>query len=298
MRILITGASGQTGFEVIRYLYRNDTQNQLVAGVKNISTSKLIFIDFPKLEFVNFDFDNNETYLQALNKIDLVFLLHPPHIADTEKYFAQLIRKIQENGIKKILFLSVQGAEKSKMIPHYKIEKLILKSGIDYIFLRPSYFMQNLTNSFILDILQLRKIILPAGKARFNWIDMQNVGEVSAILLDQYDKYKNQAFEITGSENLNFDQVANLISTEIQYRIEYTNVNPIRFYNLKLKTGMIKGMILAMIILHFLPRFTRSPRISNFYEKLTGKKPVLLKEFIKRERSSFIEDDLHGKSHG
>jgi hypothetical protein len=44
---------------------------------------------------------------------------------------------------------------------------------------------------------------------------------------------------------------------------------------------------MIMLILHFLPRFQEEPKISTFYEDLTGKKPTTLSEFIKRERDEF-----------
>jgi len=61
----------------------------------------------------------------------------------------------------------------------------------------------------------------------------------------------------------------------------------LRFYNQKKKDGMASGMILVMILLHFLPRFQKEPGISDFYERLTGKKPTDLKTFIEREKKVF-----------
>jgi len=40
-----------------------------------------------------------------------------------------------------------------------------------------------------------------------------------------------------------------------------------------------------MIFLHFLPRFQKPPKISNQYEKFTGKKPTTLFEFLTREKN-------------
>lgn len=38
--ILITGATGNIGFEVIRFLTRIDSPNRIVAGVRNIEREK------------------------------------------------------------------------------------------------------------------------------------------------------------------------------------------------------------------------------------------------------------------
>jgi len=286
-RILITGAKGNVGIEVIRFLYKINSKYSIVAGVRNFETARQTLCEFPKLEFVEFDFEDTQTFNQALNNIESVFLLRPPNISDIEKYFKPLICKIKENSISKILFLSVQGVEKSSIIPHNKIERLIKEYHFDYIFLRVGYFMQNLTTTLLTDIQTKRKIILPAGKAKFNWIDVVNIGEAAAMLLNQFETYKNSAIENTGLENMNFIQVSASIKQSIGERIEYENSNPLRFYLIKKKDKMPIGMIAVMIMLHFLPRFQKEPAISEFYRKLTGKKPTLLSEFIKREQNYF-----------
>ncbi|MBE2188291.1 MAG: NmrA family NAD(P)-binding protein [Desulfobulbaceae bacterium] len=285
--ILITGATGNIGFEVIRFLYKNGTSHRIIAAVRNIEKAKIVFEEYPKLEYVHFDFEDSDTFANALTDIDKIFLLRPPHISDVDKFFKPLIAKIKESHINKIVFLSVQGAEKSKVIPHNKIERLIVENGLDYIFMRPSYFMQNLTTTLIDDIRNKREIILPAGNAKFNWIDIENIGELGAILLVKFADYKNQAYEITGLENKNFAEVTSLINRAIENQIRFTNVSPFAFYSIKKKEGMAAGMIIVMILLHFLPRFQKEPKISDFYERLTGKKPTNLATFIERAKNQF-----------
>ena len=286
-RILITGATGNIGMETIRFLYEKDTTNQVIAGVRDIDKAKKIFSKFPQLEFVTFDFEHVDTFENALENIDTIFLLRPPQISDIPTYFQPLIEKIKKKSIQQIVFLSVQGAEISKLIPHNKIEKLIQDSGIDHIFLRPAYFMQNLTTTLLKDIQFKRQIILPAGKAKFNWIDVVNIGETAAILLNDFVNHKNQSIELTGYENETFATVANLINEVVTDKIEYKNVNPFKFYRIKKNDGIPTGMIIVMIMLHLLPRFQKDPRISNSYEMLTGNKPSTLREFIYREKNIF-----------
>lgn len=286
-RILITGATGNVGMAIIRYLYMNCAEEQVVAGVRNISEAKKKFAENKKLEFVHFDFENPETFKQALENIDLVFLLRPPHISDVDRYFKPLIEAMRQARIHKVIFLSVQGAEKSKFIPHNQIEKLIMQTEIPFIFLRPSYFMQNLTTTLLKDIQEKRKINLPAGNAKFNWIDIENIGEAAAVLVGNFQEYSNRAIEITGYENKNLSEVVVLINKNTAIKAVYINSNPFRFYRIKKQEGIQKGMIMVMILLHFIPRFQKETRISDFYEKLTGKKPTGLIEFIKREKTKF-----------
>ncbi|MDZ7757757.1 NmrA family NAD(P)-binding protein [Rhodohalobacter sp.] len=291
-KFLITGATGNVGVEVIRYLMNPDHDHTIIAGVRNIEKAKEKFRNFSDLEYVSFDFEDPATFNDALQNVDSVFLLRPPHISDVETYFRPLIEKIKEKSVREILFLSVQGAEKSGVIPHNKIESLISEYNIDHIFLRPSYFMQNLTTTLLPDIREKGCIILPAGRAAFNWIDVKNIGEAAAIMLTRFSELKNQAYELTGYENANFYEVAELINRAIPGTVEYKNVNPVRFFWLKWREGMPPGKIVVMIALHFLPRFQQEPEMSDIYETLTGKKPASLAEFIEREKDEFEFSDV------
>ena len=285
--ILITGATGNIGQSMIRSLFSQGTQDHILAGVRNIKKARTIFADFPKLDYVEFDFEAQETFQPALTHIDTVFLLRPPHISDVDKFFKPLIAQLGESHVKQVLFISVQGVEASRVIPHNKIEAQIVASGLDYIFLRPSYFMQNLTTTLRSDIQNRHMVFLPAGNAKFNWVDIENIGEASALLIKKFDEYRNQAIEITGDENENFESVIKLVNEVTRGEIKYIDSNPLWYYVKKRQEGIGRGMIFVMILLHFLPRFQKAPRISAFYQTLTGKKTTTLKQFIEREKDAF-----------
>lgn len=287
-QILVTGATGNIGLEVIHYLSKLNSDYKILAAVRTIEKAKETFKNYPTLLYRQFDFENENTYSRAFEQIDILFLLRPPHISDVEKIFRPLLISAQKYGINKIVFLSVQGAEKSKLIPHNKMERLIQELKFQYIFVRPSYFMQNLTTSLLPEIINKQRITLPSGKAKFNWIDVKNIGEATANLLLQFDKYRNQAYELTGTENMNFGEVARLISKITGISIDFISINPISFYFRKKKEGVQSGFAMVMTILHFLPRLQAAPIISNNYQKLTGAVPTTLEEFIKREKEKII----------
>jgi len=148
--------------------------------------------------------------------------------------------------------------------------------------------MQNLTTTLYKDINQIQKIILPSFKAKFNWIDIQNIAETAAIILENFDNYKNQAYEITGDENENLYKIQDLFREILNLNIKYQNTNPLRFYFIKKQDKVQVPMIMVMIMLHFLPRFQQEPKISKFYEHLTNKKPTTIKQFLNREHLKLV----------
>lgn len=179
-KILITGATGNVGAETIKYLDVLRPSFDVIAGVRDISEN-IRTLHVSKL--VEFDFTNTNTFKPAFMDIDILFLLRPPQISDVNKYFKPLIDIAISSGIKHIVFLSVQGVQKSRIIPHYKIEKLIVESNIPYTFLRPAYFMQNFTGSLNKDLINKKLIYLPAGNTKFTLVDAADIGAVAAKVL-------------------------------------------------------------------------------------------------------------------
>jgi uncharacterized protein YbjT (DUF2867 family) len=288
-KILLTGATGNIGSEVIHYLLASDTEVEIIGAVRDIKSARKRFLDEKKLSFRWFDFEKIESFKSAFSDIDILFLLRPPHISQVEKIFRPLLQSAKKNGIEKVVFLSVQGAEKSKVIPHNKIEHLIKSNNFKYIFVRPSYFMQNLTTTLLPEILENQTITLPSGQAKFNWIDVKNIGEASAVLIKSFGKYQNKIYEITGTENKNFQEVTTIMTEITGTKFRFQNINPISFYFKKRKSGVPSGFAIVMTILHFLPRFQKEPMISNNYQKITGKQPTTLTEFMKREKQKMTE---------
>lgn len=288
-RVLITGATGNIGQEVVHYLQELNSEIEINAAVRDIERAKNgVFKSVHSLLYRRFDFENLECHSKAFEGMDTLFLLRPPHISDVDKVFRPLLSAAKTSGIKNVVFLSVQGAEKSAIIPHNKIEKIIRENRFNYIFVRPSYFMQNLTTTLLPEIVNYQTITLPSGNAKFNWVDVKNIGEATSQLIVQFDKYKNQAYEITGSENKSFAEVAKLLTKGTGKEISYKSLHPFGFYFKKKKEGVSSAFALVMTMLHFLPRLQEAPSISNTYHVLTKKNPTTIMEFIEREKELFM----------
>lgn len=285
-KILVTGATGNVGSALIHYLHASNSEFQIIAAVRNVDEAKTIFADYPNLAYRLFDFENAKLFEAAFRDIDLLFLLRPPQLSQVDEVFHPLLASAGKNEVKNLVFLSVQGAEKNKFIPHNKIERLIQKLGFNFIFVRPSYFMQNLTTALLPELLGKKTITLPAGRAKFNWVDVKNIGEATAALILEFEAYHNQSVEITGTENRDFYEVSELLTTVLGERIRYKSINPISFYFKKRKEGTQPGFAIVMTLIHFLARFQQKQKVSGRLRELTGREPTRLKEFMEREKDT------------
>lgn len=273
-KIMITGVSGHVGGAVLKYL--QGFEAEIYLGVRNVEKYKDRFRGVIIREL---DFENQETYVTALKDLDKVFLVRPPQITDVEGIFQPFIQSCKEAGVKHIVFLSLIGIEKNPIPPHHKIEKLIVGSSIPYTFIRPSFFMQNLIEPHGDDIIKYNELFIPAGKAKTNFIDTEDIGEIiSRVLVSE--EHKNRAYDITGSEIITYNQVA-LIMTKILGRtITYSKPSILKFYRHMRKRAYPKAQIFVMIFLYISTRLGMAKAYSDQAEKLLGRKPHTMEEFI------------------
>lgn len=278
-KVLITGATGNVGLEVLSSLEGSDHHLELFAGVRDMELGNEKLTNF-NIRKVVFDFMNADTFSTALGGIDILFLLRPPQISDVKKYFAPLFDTAIKASVKHIVFLSVQGVENSKIIPHHKIEKLIKESKIPYTFLRPAYFMQNFTTTLQNDLVKNHRIYLPAGQAKFTLIDVSDIGSVAAKVLIQPQNHINKSYELTNNETLTFTEMAKKISNGIGKPIQFISPNLLQFFLTKRKENMPTMLILVMIMLHYFPRFQKTPKTTEWVKIITGQEPKSFEDFV------------------
>lgn len=286
-KVLITGATGNVGIAVLDRLAAVNHSLKIYAGVRNLATEKVILSKYDA-ELVKFDFMDETTFLPGLQNCDILFLLRPPQISDVAKYFKPLIDNCLKAEVKHIVFLSVQGVESSSIIPHHKIEKLIVESKIPYTFLRPAYFMQNFTTTLRQGLIGKREIFLPAGNAKFTLIDAKDIGDFTAQVLSNIENHQNKAYDLTNNQKLTFGEMAKLLSTGLGVEIKYRSPNLVQFFIAKRKEKVPAMFILVMIMLHYLPRFQKEPAISNWVEEITKRQPIGFEEFVMANREKLL----------
>jgi uncharacterized protein YbjT (DUF2867 family) len=277
--VLITGATGNVGSEIIKALSKINHNLRVFAGVRNLKVDASKIND-KNIQLIKFDFTDITTHQSALKNCDTLFLLRPPQISEVEKYYKPIIDTCKNNGVKHIVFLSVQGVEKSKIIPHHKIEKLIIDSKVSYTFLRPAYFMQNFTTTLHNDLVYKQRIYLPAGNAKFTLVDVRDIGAVFANILTNISEHINKSYELTCNEKLTFSEMAKILSDILGTEIKYISPNLLSFFFTKRQEKTPTMLTLVMIMLHYFPRFQKEPETTKWIEKITDRQPTTFEQFI------------------
>ncbi|MEO1645400.1 MAG: SDR family oxidoreductase [Chloroflexota bacterium] len=271
--ILITGATGNVGAEVVRSL-PDTVQGRLAVRNVRKAQSQIDTVH----DFVPFDFLDSHTFAPALTNVDRVFLVRPPQLADVS-IFEAFINVASECGIKQIVFLSLQGIERVYFVPHAKIEKAIIASGIPFTFLRAGFFMQNLDTTHRQDIAEKHDVFVPAGNSQTAFIDVRDIGAVAAHVLTTTG-HKNRAYTLTGRELLNYHEVAKLFSDVLPFTVTYSDPNLLHFAWRFWRRGIPLGQVLVMCFLYTMTRFGQAAKIHDDVEKLLGRPPIKMRQYI------------------
>jgi uncharacterized protein YbjT (DUF2867 family) len=179
MTILVTGATGTIGTQVVAQLRARNVQFR--ALVRDPGKAKLpTGVDVVQGEFLDVD-----AMRAALKGVSTVFLLNAV-VPDELTQALIALNLAREAGVERIVYLSVMNSDLYTNVPHfagkYAVERMIERLGLHATILRPGYFMQN--------DLRLRDAIvahgiypMPIGDKGVAMVDVRDIGEVAAIEL-------------------------------------------------------------------------------------------------------------------
>ena len=276
--VLITGATGNVGFALLKKL--NDEENiNIYAAGRSIEKMKKQ-IDNNSINYVKHDFKDESTYESALANIDTVFLMRPPAISKVKKYIRPFLVKIKEQKINQVVFLSLQGAEKNIIVPHHRVEKYIKNLNIPYTFLRPSFFMQNLSTTHQKEIKENKEIFIPAGKGKTNFIDIRDIAAAARKVILE-DDHINKAYELTGPENLDYYEIAEMMSAVLNQKIEYKDPSIFKFFKHKRQEGYSIIHTIVMIGLYSASKYGSVAKKTDDFKQLVRRKAITFKEFVR-----------------
>ncbi|MES1022249.1 SDR family oxidoreductase [Gloeocapsa sp. BRSZ] len=233
MTILVTGATGNIGGEVIDHLlHKNATIRGLVRDRK-----KATKLQSQGVELAQGDFSQPDSLDAALQGIETAFLVMPndPHQVELECNF---IDSAKRAGVRHLVKLSVL---RSGELPstfqqwHRQIEEHLEKSGMSWTHLRPNMLMQNM-RWFTSAIAQQSAFYHSVGDTKISHVDARDVAAVAAVCLSE-SGHENQTYDLTGSEAVSFAQVADYFTEALNKPVQYINVAPADLKAARLANG-------------------------------------------------------------
>lgn len=183
MTILITGASGNIGRQVVQQLVERGAAVR--ALVRNPSKAS-----FPAgVEVVQGDLLDVQALRRALAGVTTLFLLNGV-VPDEFTQALVTLNLAREAGIERVVYLSVIHSDKYLNVPHFAgkfgVERMLEQMGFGATILRPAYFMQN--DLTIKDVVLGHGVYpMPIGAKGLAMIDTRDIAEIAAVELLERD---------------------------------------------------------------------------------------------------------------
>jgi uncharacterized protein YbjT (DUF2867 family) len=287
--ILVTGATGNVGSEVVRQLSKTTSDANIKAAVHSVENAKKVQ-QHDKVKTVQIDYDKQEGLQTAFDNANKLFLLTHPS-PKTVEHESNLISEAKKSGIRHIVKQSVMGADLKAglevMRLHRQTEKLIEESGIPYTFLRPNEFMQGFVNYQGPTIKNNNAFYIPAEDATVSFVDARDIAAVAVKALMDGDRHYNKTYTITGPEALSYHQAAEILSNATGKKIDYVNVSDEDARGAMKEAGLNDWLIDTISGLYEFYRKGYASEISSGVEEATGKKPTTFAQFAKDYSDAF-----------
>ncbi|WP_112270404.1 NmrA family NAD(P)-binding protein [Lentzea terrae] len=199
MTILITGATGQLGNAVVRYVL-DRTDEQVIVSVRDPQK-----FDVAGVEVRQGDFDQPET-LDFRGADKLLIVSSGAHDSDVRiQQHANAIAKAKEHGVGHIFYTSIVDADTSPAavaVVHKAAEEAVRATGITFTFLRNSMYHENYLDALAGDV-----VAVSTKDGRVASAARDDFALAAAVALTT-EGHENQTYELTGSTSWSFPEVA------------------------------------------------------------------------------------------
>lgn len=271
---LVTGATGNVGRHLVEQL------RAAGAAVRSASRSGT--------GGVRFDFRDSSTWPAAFEGVRSMFLVRPPDIARVAKELMPAVGYGQRVGLRHVVLLSVQGAGKVPVLPHAAAERWLRRSGLQWTFVRPSYFDQNLSTVFAADIRDRDEIMVPAGTGRTAFVDAVDVAALGAAALLDPATHAGRIWTPTGPA-LRYDEVASMLSAELGRPVYYRKPGVVRFWRHARSVLALPAPVAAVTtVLHTTARLGLAGFQTADVAEVLGRPPTSFAAFAHRERDTWL----------
>jgi len=236
--ILVTGATGNIGSEIVRQLVQEGRR------IRVLSRNPEKVSQFPKsVEFVKGDLQEPDTLKATFAGIEKAFLLaHAMELPIITRKFVEVAKKA---GVKHIVLNSSSMPPKTKIGGwHLEAENILKSSGLDWTMLRPGNLVSNTVRWA--EMIRSQGAVFSPGNEKTVPIDPRDVGVVAAKVLIGTG-HEGKTYALTGPEALSPSEQLDCIAKAIGKTLKFVEVSIQVARANMLKSGMPELLVDAIL---------------------------------------------------
>ncbi|HEV8582224.1 MAG TPA: SDR family oxidoreductase [Thermoanaerobaculia bacterium] len=281
--ILITGATGKIGSELVRLLAERGEAVRALARHVGQGT------DLAGVEWVSADLARKEGLAEAFAGAERLFLL-TANSEDMVRLQKNAVAAAREAGVRHVVKLSALGAsDHSKSVIglwHYNVERVLKESGLAWTILRPHHFMDNL--------LDMRETIVregavhsAAGEGRIPFIDTRDIAAAAVPTLTE-SGHEGKVYTLTGPQAISYRDATEILSQVLGRPLSYLSETEDETWKRQRRAGEPPWRIAAQLALASYQRAGgATEQITATVEELTGRPARTVEQFARDHAAAF-----------
>jgi uncharacterized protein YbjT (DUF2867 family) len=185
--------------------------------------------------------------------------------------------------------MSIQNTTPSpQQRQHWLSEQALAWSGLPVVTIRPTVFLDGFFLRFVGPTVRGRdRIELPFGRGKTAPVAAADVARVVATVLAEPGPHLGRIYELTGPRSQDMDGVAREYSEALNREITYRDIPPDEWERELATAGLPEHVTRHLGTMAELHRAGRYDRLVDGVERVTGRQPMSVREFVSLHADEF-----------
>jgi uncharacterized protein YbjT (DUF2867 family) len=237
-----------------------------------------------------FDWDDPATHATALEGIDRVYLMAPVMRTRFAPQVSAFLDLAEAAGVRHVTMLSAYGIELAPPEVALRAVELDLmaRATLTHSILRPSWFMQNFSETFLKPIDGV--IAVPTGEGGEAFVDVGDIAAVAAATLADPGAHAGAHYAPTGPDTLTVNEAASLIGRGTGQPIRHVDIDQQAWVNGVIASGVPAEYGEVLTMLTDTIASGRGARPNDDIETVTGTLPTSFAEFVRQTKAAWVSN--------
>jgi uncharacterized protein YbjT (DUF2867 family) len=283
--ITVFGATGNTGSPLV------DTLLAKGAAVRAVTSdpAKVENLKAKGCEAVTANFTDPAALERACAGAERIYLVTPAHL-DMRRWKANAIAAAKAAGVRHVVLATGLGASPKAKVTfgkwHSETQELLKESGLDWTFVQPTYFMQNML--WQADTIAKDGVYYDDLGGPVAWIDARDIADVAAEALTGAG-HEGKTYGLTGPEALTGEDIAAMLSEVTGRAITCAPLSVEDSKAAMIAAGMQEEVAAAMVELASIAPKGYLAGVETTVSDVLGRPARRLRDFIAENRDAFVQ---------